>query len=83
MAPSWAQNRFKIASGADFASDLDFEPSLDRCWIDSGPMLDRFLLFEIIVAVDADVVADVVVNDVTMYYALTLTLASALTLTLS
>ena len=41
MAPSWAQNRFKIASGADFASDLDFEPSLDRFWIDFGPTLDR------------------------------------------
>ena len=70
MAPSWAQNRFKIASGADFASDLDFEPSLDRFWIDFGPILDRFLVdFKVVFAVDADVVAVVVVNDVTKYYA--------------
>ena len=34
-------------------------------------------------AVDVDVVADVVVNDVTMYYALTLTLTLALALTLT
>ena len=34
MAPSWAQNRFKIAAGAEFASDLD----LNRVWIDFGPI---------------------------------------------
>ena len=61
---------------------------MDRFWTDFGPILDRFLVdFEVVFAVDVDVVADVVVNDVTMYYALTLTLtltlALALTLTLT
>ena len=56
----------------------DFGSILDRFWTDFGPILDRFwidfwLILKLFFAVDVDVIADVVVNDVTVYYALTLT----------
>ena len=56
---------------------------MDRFWIDFGPILDRFwidfwLILKLFFAVDVDVIADVVVNDVTVYYALTLTLTEAI-----
>ena len=57
---------------------------MDRFWTDFGPILHRFwidlwLILKLFFAVDVDVVADVVVNDVTMYHALTLTLTLTLT----
>ena len=45
---------------------------MDRCWT------DVWLILKLFFAVDVDVIADVVINDVTVYYALTLTLTEAI-----
>ena len=67
LGPKSVLNRFRsrLRFGSWFWTE--FGPILDRFWTDFGPNLDRFFAdSKVVFAIDVDVVADVVVNDVTM-----------------